>query len=214
MSEHRYPGYDVLAKRDTPSWDETTRQAVDKRLAMPDEPRFLTTLEWQTLVAICDRIVPQPKDRPPIPVAALIDHKLRLDSGDGFRNARLPPLREAWRTGLAALAAEAQHAYGMRFHEINPVEQDDLLRQAQAGELHHPAWRGMPAKLFFKERLMTDILHAYYSHPTAWNEIGFGGPASPRGYVRMGFDRRDPWEAAEAKNGEADKARRENARVG
>ena len=38
--------------------------------------------------------------------------------------------------------------------------------------------------------------------PTAWNEIGFGGPASPRGYVRMGLDRRDPWEAVEATPGE------------
>ena len=37
--------------------------------------------------------------------------------------------------------------------------------------------------------------------PDVWNEIGFGGPASPRGYVRMGFDKRDPWEAAEAKTG-------------
>ena len=37
---------------------------------------------------------------------------------------------------------------------------------------------------------------AYYAHPAAWNEIGFGGPASPRGYVRMDFDRRDPWEAS------------------
>ena len=37
--------------------------------------------------------------------------------------------------------------------------------------------------------------------PTAWSEIGWGGPASPRGYVRMDFDERDPWEAAEAKDG-------------
>jgi len=41
----------------------------------------------------------------------------------------------------------------------------------------------------------------YYAHPAAWNEIGFGGPASPRGYVRLGFDRRDPWEADERCDG-------------
>ena len=214
MSESRYPGYDVLAKRDTPSWDDTTRRVVDQRLAISDDPLFLTTLEWQTLVAICGRIVPQPQDRAHIPVAAFIDRKLKSNSGDGFRNAKLPPLREAWRTGLAALAAEAQQAYGLRFHEVNDVEKDDLLRQCQAGKLHHPGWRGMPPKLFFESRLITDILHAYYSHPTAWSEIGFGGPASPRGYVRMQFDRRDPWEAAEVKNGDVERARRENARVG
>jgi hypothetical protein len=56
----------------------------------------------------------------------------------------------------------------------------------------------MPCKLFFNERAVHDIAGAYYAHPTAWNEIGFGGPASPRGYVRMGFDKRDPWDAVES----------------
>ena len=37
----RYPGYDVLAKRNTPSWNEQTRQVIDRRLATPREPRFL-----------------------------------------------------------------------------------------------------------------------------------------------------------------------------
>ena len=72
----------------------------------------------------------------------------------------------------------------------------------------------MPPELFFAKRLLHDVVGAYYAHPAAWNEIGFGGPASPRGYVRMNFDRRDPWEAAEARPGREDEARRENARVG
>jgi hypothetical protein len=71
------------------------------------------------------------------------------------------------------------------------------LTQMQSGELTGEAWAGMPSKLFFEHRVIPDITHAYYAHPTAWNEIGFGGPASPRGYVRMGLNRRDPWEAVE-----------------
>ena len=43
--------------------------------------------------------------------------------------------------------------------------------------------------------------------------MGFGGPASPRGYVRMELDRRDPWEAAEAKPGGESRALRENKHV-
>jgi hypothetical protein len=27
--------------------------------------------------------------------------------------------------------------------------------------------------------------------------MGFGGPAAPRGYLRLGPDERDPWEARE-----------------
>jgi hypothetical protein len=62
--------------------------------------------------------------------------------------------------------------------------------------------------------VLSDVVSAYYSHPTAWNEIGWGGPASPRGYVRMDFNRRDAWEAAEAYPGHEEQARQENLRVG
>ncbi|MGH8181653.1 MAG: GMC family oxidoreductase [Steroidobacteraceae bacterium] len=53
----------------------------------------------------------------------------------------------------------------------------------------------------------------FYAHPTSWSEIGYGGPASPRGYVRMDYDRRDPWEAAQARPGREEEARQENARI-
>ncbi|MHA7165264.1 gluconate 2-dehydrogenase subunit 3 family protein, partial [Burkholderia pseudomallei] len=75
------------------------------------------------------------------------------------------------------------------------AERDAILRAAQRGALDGPAWRGMSSALFFSKRVLSDVASAYYSHPLAWNEIGFGGPASPRGYVRMDFNRRDPWEA-------------------
>ncbi len=194
----RYPGYDVLAKRHTPSWNEKTRQVVDRRLAIPREPRFFSEPEWKTLVAVCNRIVPQPPDRPPVPLAAFVDAKLLADRRDGFRPAKLPPQQEAWRIGLAALDDAAGAAHGRRFHELAAADQDALLKQMEAGTLTGPAWRGMPSSAFFAKRVLPDITSSYYAHPTAWNEIGFGGPASPRGYVRMGFDRRDPWEAAEA----------------
>jgi hypothetical protein len=44
---------------------------------------------------------------------------------------------------------------------------------------------------FFSGRVLHDVCSAYYSHPRAWSEMGFSGPANPRGYVRMCFDRRD-----------------------
>ncbi len=33
----------------------------------------------------------------------------------------------------------------------------------------------MPSKLFFHQRILADVVKAYYAHPTAWNEIGWGG---------------------------------------
>ena len=58
-------------------------------------------------------------------------------------------------------------------------------------------WGDLPPKTFWKWRLISDIVSAYYAHPSAWSAMGFGGPASPRGYVRLDANRRDPWEASE-----------------
>ena len=84
----------------------------------------------------------------------------------------------------------------------------------QKGALKGAAWGNMPSDAFFNMRMAHDIVLAYYAHPTAWSEIGWGGPASPRGYVRMDFDERDSWEAAEVKAGDVEAARRKNRRVG
>lgn len=212
----RYPGYDVLNKRDSVSWNDKTRAVIDQRMAIdPEKHQVFTAEEWPTLCAICARIVPQPPGRAhPAPVAAMVDEKLHTNRADGYRDARLPPMRDAWQRGLAAIECESQSRYGRHFHEIGGLLQDDLLTAVQNGDVQEKAWRELPAKLFFKKRLLHDIVSSYYAHPAAWSEVGFGGPASPRGYVRMNFNRRDPWEAAEARPGQEAQARRENARVG
>jgi hypothetical protein len=194
----RYPGYDVLSKRWSQSWNDITREVIDRRLAVPREPRFFSATEWKILTAVCDRIMPQPPDRPPVPLAAYVDQKMASGALDGYRYATLPPQDEAWRRGLAALEEAARTAHALGFADLSSQEQDALLRQMQNGDLTGAAWGGMPCQQFFAHRIIPDITHAYYAHPVAWNEIGFGGPASPRGYVRMGLDRRDPWEALEA----------------
>ena len=80
----------------------------------------------------------------------------------------------------------------------------------QAGRLRASTWGDMPCELFFSDRALADVVAAYYAHPTAWSEIGFGGPTGPRGYVRMDPDERDPWEA---RPGQEALARRRNGHV-
>lgn len=202
QQHYSYPGYDVLAKRDTPSWNEQTRTVVDQRLKTPDAPRFFDEGEWRTLVALCARILPQPAGRGrPVSLPGLIDAKMRENRGDGFRMARMPEMQEAWRQGLRAIEAEARQARDASFHALPPEQQDALIGAVQRGEVRAAEWEGLPAEAFFKQRVLHDIVGAYYSHPTAWSEIGFGGPASPRGYVRMGANQSDPWEAKETQHG-------------
>ena len=212
----RYPGYNVLNKRNTVSWNDQTRAVIDARTSIdPELHRFCDDAEWKALRAICAQIIPQPANRPmKAPIAAMIDQKLHSGKGDGYRDARLPEQDKAWRLGLAAIDAEAMDACEKPFCDLSHDQQHWLLGKIQRGQVASDAWRDVPPAIFFKKRLLHYIAAAYYAHPASWNEIGFGGPASPRGYVRMNFDRRDPWEAAEALPGREDEARRENEHVG
>lgn len=213
LLDGRFPDYDVLSKRLSPSWNDKTREVITHRLAIGGEPKFFTVDEFQTVHALSARIVPQPSSRPPIPVAALVDDKLHRNKEDGYRRAGTPREGEAWRRGLKALDEESSSAFGSRFRDLSDQDQHALLVRMEKGELKNAAWGDMASETFFKMRMARDIVLAYYAHPTAWSEIGWGGPASPRGYVRMDFNERDPWEAAEVKNGDVETARRRNRRV-
>ena len=209
----RYPGYDVLDKRDTPSWNDITRDVIDRRLAVEDRPTFLDAAEWATLQALCGRVMPQPAGRPAVPLAAYVDRLLASGKLKGFRFKDMPQPADAWKRGLAALDEVARRDHGRIFAELAAPEQDALLTRLQHGTLQAEALQGMPPDTFWSQHVIHDVVGAYYAHPAAWNEIGWAGPASPRGYVRLDNDRRDPWEPAEAVPGQEAKAARENKRV-
>jgi Gluconate 2-dehydrogenase subunit 3 len=193
----RYTDYDVLEKWDTPSWDDKTREVIRQRLAEIPPRRFLTEAEWQTLESICARLVPQPERSNPIPIVPWIDDKLHQDRRDGFRYDDMPPLREAWRLGLEGIDQESRRQFGTEFRSLSEARQDEVLRTIQTGDVHSGVWARLPAQRFFRIVLLKEVVGEYYAHPAAWSEVGFGGPASPRGYVRLGVNQRDPWEARE-----------------
>lgn len=210
----RYPGYDVLAKRDTESWNAKTREVIAKRLATPDAPQFFDEDEWRIADALCRCILPQTEDEAQVSLVALLDAKLLEDHGDGFREANMPYMRDAWRQGLAALEAEAKASHqGRGFAEIDGKERDAVLRSMQAGEMKSERGSALDPKAFFERRILVDVPALFYAHPKAWNEIGFGGPASPRGYVRLDGNRLDPWEAEEVEPGDREAASRKNSHV-
>jgi hypothetical protein len=194
----RFPGYDVLAKWDSPSFDDVTRDVLTHRLTAVPLRRFLTAGEWDLLDAINARLLPQPEREHPIPITPWIDAMLHDDRGEGYRHPDMPPLRDAWRQGLAAVDDEARRLHDLPFTRLDAAAQDAVLQVLADGRAASPRWQGLDAQRFFIHHLLKTAAGLYYAHPAAWNEIGFGGPASPRGYVRLGFDSRDPWEAKEA----------------
>jgi hypothetical protein len=192
----RYPDYDVLDKWNSVSWDDITRRVVQTRLTQVPQRRFFNEDEWSLLQAICERLIPQP-DRPeaPVPIVPWIDEKLYQNRGDGFRHEDMPPMREAWQLGLAGIEQEAQRRHGTSFTALSGEMQDALLVAVQHGEVVGEPWDRLPPKRFFLHTLLRNVVAVYYAHPSAWSETGFGGPASPRGYVRLEPDRHDAWEA-------------------
>ena len=193
-----YAGYDVLSKWNTPSWDDQTRAVIERRLNDVPPRRFFTETEWHALEAICARLIPQPEREHPIPIVPWIDEKLHHNWLDGFRYHDMPPLRDAWRQGLSSIDHESQRRFGTPFATLSAVDQDAVLKAIQSGDVVAEDWNRLPARRFFSTVLLKEVVGIYYAHPAAWSEVGFGGPASPRGYVRLGENQRDPWEAQTA----------------
>ncbi|MBV9376379.1 MAG: gluconate 2-dehydrogenase subunit 3 family protein, partial [Alphaproteobacteria bacterium] len=115
----RFPDYDVLDKWDSPSWNDQTRAVVNRRLHQVPGRRFLSEAEWEMLEGVCDRLIPQPDRREaPVPIVPFIDEKLFKNQGDGYRFEGMPPMREAWRRGIAAVDDEARTRWGAGFREL------------------------------------------------------------------------------------------------
>lgn len=192
-----FPAYDVLAKRETPSWNERTRAVIDRRLALAIADKVLTAVQLTTLRALVSCVCPEPPGRPGTTTVAMIVHKIAHDEGDGYRPASLPRAAECWRGGLDAIDDEARQRWRCGFAQLEAHSAEEILRAIASGNVRSHLWKSLPASLFWQWRLLPDLLSSHWAQPSLWSAMGFGGPASPRGYVRLSENRRDPWEAAE-----------------
>jgi hypothetical protein len=195
-----YPEYDVMAPdKWRHDWDAKTRQMVLDRLHYVPTRSFFSAEAFATLVAVCQRLLPQ-DDRPAelrIPIAPLIDEGLAHGDGDGYRYEDMPWDDAAYHLGLAGIGQTSRALFGeVAFTDLETHAQDEVLAAIEDGDPPGDVWRELPARRFFR-RLVQDVIAAYYAHPAAWNEIGFQGPASPRGHIRLALGQRDPWEAEE-----------------
>src|SRR5205807_3335464 len=177
-------------------WGEATRPVVLERIANVPPLRFFSETETRALGAFCDVVMAQDRE-PKIPVLNMVDAKLFAGRLDGFRFDGMPDDRETWRRVAAGLdAAARQHGAG-DFAGASHEVQRNVVDAFSDGELHGEVWDELDPKNAWSV-VMRAVLSAFYSHPWAWNEIGFGGPAYPRGYARFGPGQRESWEGAPA----------------
>jgi hypothetical protein len=194
-----YPDFDITnTDKWNLDWDEKTRQMVIERLEHVPSYRFFSTEEAKLLEALCDCALPQ-DDRPEaqrIPIAPWIDERLYTGKGSGYRYENMPEDRQAYQMGLRGCSETAHGLFGIAFVELPRADQEEVIRQVAEGSPPGETWQSLPAVFFF-QLFMGDVITNYYAHPAAWAEIGFNGPASPRGHIRLRLNFRDPWEARE-----------------
>src|SRR6478735_380045 len=191
----RFPGFDVLDSVD--DWDDVTAGVVLGRLAHPSDLAFFTPHEVAVAAPLLDLLLDQDEE-PRVPVLELLDARLAVGETDGSHYDALPADGDAWRHTLAWLDDDAREEFdGARFAELDTSRQAALVQAVQARSSAGTSWHGVSAERVWS--LWTRYAcTAFYSHPWAWNEIGFPGPAYPRGYVNLGVDSREHWEVADA----------------
>lgn len=201
MIQDRYPDADILAQRG--HWDDATREVVLDRVHNTPQFRFFSEHEVQVLLALCDRVVPQahrPMDKR-VPIAPWIDQRCQDGAIDGTRFDDMPPNEIAWQQGLRGIDETSRTMFGATFDNLPPDQQDEVLRAVAGGSPPGASWQDLPARRFWIYIAVRQIAGTYYAHPWAWDEIGFGGPAYPRGYASLNDGAPEPWEAREVAEG-------------
>jgi hypothetical protein len=186
----RFPGFDVLDQAGV--WDDVTAGVVLARLAPPNDLGFFTQAERAVAEPLLDLLLAQDTE-PRVPVLALIDTRLAIGETDGWHYDDLPEDGQAWRATLGFLDRDAEDKYGKPFAPLRPTEQAALIQTVQDLAHRNRPWHDYPAARVWS--LWTRYAcTAFYSHPWAWNEIGFPGPAYPRGYLNPGINALERWE--------------------
>lgn len=188
-----YPHYDVMQEK--AHWDDHTQAIVQQRLNAPHS-LSVTREEVELLRAMAALLVDDNRSQILDFVIQHICAKLSSDSGEDQRQANTPQQDQLIKGGLQALQALSQTEHGESFVQLSLERQIALLvsLERDALPLQTPAGERVLASAFF-QKMLTETVSAYYSHPLVWSEIGYGGPAYPRGYVRSEIGLTDPWEA-------------------
>ncbi len=167
--------YDPLTRKG--AWDAKTRATVEGRIkeetATPVAFSFLSLAEGKLLTRLVDILLPQVAENQKIIIATVIDACLS-ETKAGVRYNNDPWRSDFYRRGLTELAGFA----------LGNLE--EFIKTTMDGP-------DIFAKRFLR-RVLYDAAAVYYSHPAAWQEIGFPGPAYPEGYGLLGCGEKETWE--------------------
>ncbi len=178
-------------------WDSHTRQIVGKRTDTQSifSLQYLTEQESNTLFELCAILLDDGRN----PIISFVVHHfdatLATNIGESQRKDGVPKLSILIRDGVALLEKACTDIYRSPFGSLNEETKTEVVSNLMQGNFTLKSDQiTIPVKDFI-HKISSEATAAYYSHPTIWSEIGYAGPAYPRGYVRTELGLTDPWEA-------------------
>lgn len=193
LTKSYYPSYDVMNELD--EWDDHTQLIVTSRLKPIKNFQFLTSIEAEMVERISSLFVSDQSQEVLDFIVGHIDQTLHQSFGEGQRKVGVPEAPELIRSGLQAIEQGVQLLYGSSFVELEMDLQKQYLQKISECKAEPiEVWNNIQQEPLFNKLLRLTV-ESYCSHPKVWSEIGYAGPAYPRGYVRTELGQLDPWEA-------------------
>jgi len=138
--------------------------------------RFLSVDEARTLAAMCDQIIPADED-PGAAWAGCVNYIDRQLCGP------LKRLREAYRSGIAAVNQSSRKLYGAEFAELVAAKQIEFLTMMEEGRAAGEEWRQVSSRGFFG-MVVEQTMQGFYGDPrhggnrdtVSWKMLGIPYP--------------------------------------
>ncbi len=179
-----------------------TRKVMMERLVAPSLTEGVFSLDERRLLrALTAHVVPGAG----FDLAGRLEAELVENKGDGWRFAKLPSDRRAWRQGLFSLDAAAKRTYGVPFIALDTARKDRLLGQACEGDLgagllgtvHLGASAGAFDQVQMRdwfEDVRAALVRIYVSDPRTMERMGFTGFADEQGFTQITLGGREEFE--------------------
>lgn len=187
----------IVALNHAPAAQAETIPTAQPKDSAPYKPTFFSETELAFLEAACDRLIPSDEHGPGAVEAGVLEFLDRhmqtpyaagaiwymqgpfVESKPEFGYQGKLALKDIIRVGIAAFDKHCRKAFDKPFKDLSHEQQEDLLKQAEAGKLE---LEDISSKLFFKYLLgetkngfFSDPIHGGNKNMVGWKMIGYPG---------------------------------------
>ena len=189
----RFPGFDVLDQ--VPHWDRVTADVVLARTDTPTAMKFFTESEESCARALLNLLTGQDGQEGPSRSWRWSTPGWRREKPTAGGTPTCPRTARRGGTRWPSSTRTPVSFPAPRSRTPRRPIRPSSLQAVQ--DLKSADWHGLPAAHVWS--LWTRYAcTAFYAHPFAWAEIGFPGPAYPRGYKNTGVGKLEPFEVGDA----------------